>query len=158
MLSEYPHANGYVSFVPLSGVAVALRTITVKVTLRPTASRPVCLRVRHPSGSQDLFFPFFFFVLTVAGFFMWGHPLWREAGSLIYSYSCFWALPEQSLLGRSTAELRPYYTVSFEAPPTWRASSPYLSPPGTGWPSYTPGHWVPFLSSLTSRRATVEVF
>jgi hypothetical protein len=26
-------------------------------------------------------------------------------------------------------------------------------PPGTGWPSYTPGHWVPF-----TRRATVEVF
>jgi hypothetical protein len=27
-------------------------------------------------------------------------------------------------------------------PPTWRTSSPYLWPPETGWPSYTPGHWV----------------
>jgi hypothetical protein len=26
--------------------------------------------------------------------------------------------------------------------PTWRARFPYLCPPGTGWPSYTPGHWV----------------
>jgi hypothetical protein len=42
--------------------------------------------------------------------------------------------------------------------PTWRARCPYLYPPGTGWPSYTPRHWVPFSSSPTVRRATVEVF
>jgi hypothetical protein len=42
--------------------------------------------------------------------------------------------------------------------PTWRARSPYLYPPGTGWPSYTPRHWVPFSSPPTTRRATVEVF
>jgi hypothetical protein len=30
----------------------------------------------------------------------------------------------------------------FETPPTWRARSLYLYPPRTGWPSYTPGHWV----------------
>jgi hypothetical protein len=53
---------------------------------------------------------------------------------------------------------RPYLTVSSETPPTWRARSSYLYPPGTGWPSYTPGHCVPFLSPLTTRRATVEVF
>jgi hypothetical protein len=34
----------------------------------------------------------------------------------------------------------------------WRARSLYLYCPGTGWPSYTPGHWVPFLSPLTTRR------
>jgi hypothetical protein len=32
--------------------------------------------------------------------------------------------------------------------------SPFLYLPGTGWPSYTPGLWVPFLSPLTSRRAS----
>jgi hypothetical protein len=32
-------------------------------------------------------------------------PLWREGGSVIYLYNCFWTLPEQSLLGRSSAEL-----------------------------------------------------
>jgi hypothetical protein len=31
--------------------------------------------------------------------------------------------------------------------------SPYLYPPGTGWPSY----WVPIPSPFTTRRATVEV-
>jgi hypothetical protein len=42
-------------------------------------------------------------------------------------------------------------------PPNWRARSPYLYPRGTGWPSYTPRHWVPFSSPPTTRRATVEV-
>jgi hypothetical protein len=37
---------------------------------------------------------------------------------------------------------RPYFTVSSETPPTWRARFPCLYPPGTGWTSYTPGHWV----------------
>jgi hypothetical protein len=31
-------------------------------------------------------------------------------------------------------------------------------PPGAGWSSYTPRHWVPFSSPPTTRRATVEVF
>jgi hypothetical protein len=31
-------------------------------------------------------------------------------------------------------------------------------PTGTGWPGYTPKHWVPFLSLPTTRRAMVEVF
>jgi hypothetical protein len=43
-------------------------------------------------------------------------------------------------------------------PPTWRVRSPYLYPPGIGWPSYNPRHWVPFSSPPTTRRATVEVF
>jgi hypothetical protein len=72
-------------------------------------------------------------------------------------YNCFWPLPEQSLWDPSPAELKPYFTVSFETPPTWRARYPYLYPPGTGWSSYSPGHWVPS-SSLTTRRSTVEVF
>jgi hypothetical protein len=43
-------------------------------------------------------------------------------------------------------------------PPTWRARSPYLYPLGTEWPRYTPGHWIPFPSPLTTHKATVEVF
>jgi hypothetical protein len=70
------------------------------------------------------------------------HPLWREDGSVItctivsgpFHSSHFWVdVPQNS---------RPYFAVSFETPPTWRARSTYLYPPGTGWPSYTPGHWV----------------
>jgi hypothetical protein len=36
--------------------------------------------------------------------------------------------------------------------------SPYLYPPRTGWPSYSPRHWVPLPSPSTTRRATVNVF
>jgi hypothetical protein len=39
-----------------------------------------------------------------------------------------------------------------------RSTSPCLYPPGTGWPGYTPRHWVPFTSPPTTSRATVEVF
>jgi hypothetical protein len=41
--------------------------------------------------------------------------------------------------------------------PTLEPRSPYLYPPGTGWSSYTPRHWVLFPSPFTTRRATVEV-
>jgi hypothetical protein len=134
------------------------RRIEVEVNLRPTASRPVCLGVRRPSGNRDQFF----FLLEV--FFRHLRVCYFRAPSLTRGlvcnllYNCFWALPEQSLLGRSPAELRPYFTVSFETPATWRVRSPYLYPPGTGWPSYTSGHCVPFQSPLTTRRAAVEVF
>jgi hypothetical protein len=51
-----------------------------------------------------------------------------------------------------------FYCLRFETPPTWWARSPYLYPPETGWPGYTQRHWVPFSSTPTTRRATVEVF
>jgi hypothetical protein len=41
-------------------------------------------------------------------------------------YNCFWALPEQSLLGQSPADSQPYFTVSSETLLTWRARSPYV--------------------------------
>jgi hypothetical protein len=41
--------------------------------------------------------------------------------------------------------------------PNLEGRSPYLYPSGTGWPSYTPRHWVPFSSPPTTRMATVEV-
>jgi hypothetical protein len=50
-----------------------------------------------------------------------------------------------------------FYYLRFVTTPTWRARSPYLYPPGTGWPSCTPKHWVPFSSPSTTRRATMEV-
>jgi hypothetical protein len=89
----------------------------------------------------------FFFLFDSCRFHVGGGggcPLWWEDGSVIYSYNCFWALPEQSLWVPSPAELRQYFTVSFETHPTWSAKFPYLYYPGTGWASCTPRHWVPF--------------
>jgi hypothetical protein len=46
-----------------------------------------------------------------------GHPLWREDGYVIYLYNCFWALPEQSLFGRSPAELTTiFYCLIWDYP------------------------------------------
>jgi hypothetical protein len=68
-------------------------------------------------------------------------------------------LQAQSFSGPSTAgHMIIFYCLRFETPPTWRARSPYLYPPETGRPSYTPRHWVPLSSPPTTRRATVEVF
>jgi hypothetical protein len=67
----------------------------------------------------------------------------------------------QFLLPRASAVILKsvsLYSLRFETPPTFRARSPYLYPPGTRWPSYTPKHWSPFSSPPTTRRATVEVF
>jgi hypothetical protein len=51
-----------------------------------------------------------------------------------------------------------FYSLRLETLPTWRARSPYLYPPGTGWSSYTPRYWVPFSSPPTTRRAMGEIF
>jgi hypothetical protein len=73
-------------------------------------------------------------------------------------YNCFWALPEQSLLGRSPAKLTAIFYCLIRNSPNLEGQVRYLYPAGTGWLSYTPEHWVPFLSPLTTRRAAVEVF
>jgi hypothetical protein len=81
----------------------------------------------------------------------------RENGSAIYN--CCWSSPAQSFLGVSPAGLVTVYNCHrFETPPTWRSRSPNFYPPGTGWPSYTPRHWVLFSSPPTTRRAAVELF
>jgi hypothetical protein len=70
-----------------------------------------------------------------------GRSLWWENGSAVYN--CCWSSPPQSFLGPSPAGLvTMFYCLRFETPPTWRAGSPYLYPPRTGWSSYTPRHWV----------------
>jgi hypothetical protein len=50
-----------------------------------------------------------------------------------------------------------FFCLKLETFSTWRARSPYLYPPGTGWPGYTARHWVPFSSPPTTRKATVAV-
>jgi hypothetical protein len=115
------------------------------------------LGVRDPSGTRDQFFflhEIFFRQLRVCYF---------VAPSLTTGRVCnlqfLLVLASAVPLGSESRGTRtPYFIVPIlETPPTWRARSPYLYPPGTGWPRYTLGHCVPFPSPLTTRRATVEV-
>jgi hypothetical protein len=119
----------------------------VEVTLRPPVSRPVRPGVRRPSGTRDQFF----FLLEI--FFRQLRVCYFVAPSLTRGRVCNLLLL-LSLASAVPRDSRPYFIVPIlETPPTWRVRSLYLYPPGTGWPSYTPGHWVPFMSPLT-----VEVF
>jgi hypothetical protein len=112
----------------------------VRVTLRPTVSRV--------SGTRDQF------LILLEIFFRRLRVCYFVAPSLTRGRVCNLLL----LLVLANAvppDSRPYFTIPiFETPPTWRVRSPYLYPPGTKWPSYTPGHWVPFrlLLRLTGLR------
>jgi hypothetical protein len=50
------------------------------------------------------------------------------------------------------------YCLRFETPSTWKARLPYLYPPGSGWPGYTPNALVSFFVAPTTRRAMLEIF
>jgi hypothetical protein len=78
-------------------------------------------------------------------------PLWRESESVIYSTIASGPCQSNHTWAEVPQNSRPYLTLSSETPPTCRARFPYLYPPGTGWPSFTSRHWVPFLSPLTTR-------
>jgi hypothetical protein len=116
------------------------RTSELKLNLQLTACLSWC---RASIWSP---WPDFCFLSDNCEFLDVGHPLWREDGSVIYSYNCFWVLPEQSLSAQVSQNSRPYVTISYETPPRSRAKPPRLYPTGTGWPNYTPGNYVPFSS------------
>jgi hypothetical protein len=105
--------------------------------------RPVCLGVRHLSGTCDLFFfllEISFIQLRVCYFI--APSLTRERVCNLL-YNCFWALPEQSLLGRSPVELTAIFYSHLRLPQPGgpgpriyilqEQSGPVI-PPGTGFP------------------------
>jgi hypothetical protein len=98
-------------------------TKKVKVILRPT----VRLGVRHPAGTRDQYF----YLLEI--FFRQLRVRYFVAPSLTRGRVCNLLL---LLVLASTVVLRdsrPYFIVPIlETPPTWKARSSYLYPPGTG--------------------------
>jgi hypothetical protein len=112
---------------------------------RQSVGQSVLVSGTHPSGTSDQFFyllEIFFRQLRV--YFVASFLTRGRVCNLLLLLVLASAVPRDS---------RPYFIVPIlETPPTWRARSPYLYPPGTGWPSYTPGQWVHFPSPLTTRR------
>jgi hypothetical protein len=125
----------------------------MKAILRPKVSRPVswCQTPSRVAREQILL------LSDGSDFINAGRSVWREDGSVVYK--CYWFWPAQSLSRPSPVGLMTiFYCLRFQTPPTRWARSPYLHPPGTGWPRYTPRHWIPFPSPPTTCRATMEVF
>jgi hypothetical protein len=103
--------------------------VRIRVTLRLAVyQQSVHLRSKHLKTHDQSFF----FNWTLAAIVLMWHPLWREDASVVYN--CCWSSPAQSISGPSPAGLMTtFYCFRFETPPTWRARSPYLYPPGTGY-------------------------
>jgi hypothetical protein len=108
--------------------------IEVEVTLRLTVSRSVCLGIEHPCGTRDqIFLPVRMLLSEVCGLVSVGRPLWREDGSAICSVITEWS---ESLRTRNHTLLS---HLRFPQP---GGPGSRIYPPGTGWCSYTPGHWI----------------
>jgi hypothetical protein len=128
-----------------------MKCVTVEVISWLMVSRPVCLNIKPQLGPKTVR------LSDSCGFVDVGRPLWREGGSVIYN--CCWPLLSQSFSGPSPVGLVTiFYSLWVGTPRTWRTRSPHFYPPGTGWPSYAPRHWVPFLSLSVTCRSMVEVF
>jgi hypothetical protein len=109
--------------------------LEVEVNLRPTVSRPVSLGVRRPSGTRDQFF----FLLEISfrqlGVYYFVAPSLTRGRVCSLLYNCFWALPEQSLLGRSPAELTAiFYCLIWRLPQPGGSGSRIYIPQEQGGP------------------------
>jgi hypothetical protein len=100
----------------------------------------------------------FFYLSDNCRFLDVGHPHWQEDGSVIYSYNCFWALPEQSLLGRSPTELTTIFYCLIWDSPNLEGQFPIFISPRNKVAQLYPWALDSLLSPLTTRRAMVEIF
>jgi hypothetical protein len=129
--------------------------VQVQVSLRPMVSWPVCLGVGPPLGPMTRIL----LLSNICNLHVQGPSLTR---GWVCNLFIQLVVTLQSKSRRTDdhilpSHLRQYVTVSYKTPPTWRARSPYLYPLGIGWPTYTPGYWVPFLSPLTTRKVMAGV-
>jgi hypothetical protein len=100
----------------------------VKVTLRPTVSRPVHLGVKPPSGAPR---PDFCYCQTVASLLMWGSLSDERAGL---------SSPAQPFPGYSPTGLRIiFYCLRSESPPNLGGQVPVFIPQEQGGPVILPG-------------------
>jgi hypothetical protein len=86
-----------------------------------------------------------------------GRPLSREDGSVVY-YCCCLSPAQPFSIPSPVGFIATFYCLRFETPHTWRTKSLYLYPQGTGWPSCTLKHWLPFSSPPENLRVMVETY
>jgi hypothetical protein len=116
-----------------------------KVNLRPT--------IRRPSGTRDQFFFLHEISFRQLRLCYFVAPFLTRGRVCNLLVQLLLGLARAVTLGSKSHRTHGHILLSHvRLPPSWRARFSYLYPRGTGWPSYTPGHWVPFLSPLTTRR------
>jgi hypothetical protein len=112
-----------------------------------SVSQSVLVSGTHPSGTCDQ--SFFLLEISFRQFWVCCFVAPSLTRGRVRNLRLLLCLARAVTLGsKSRRTQRPYFIVSSETPPTCRARFPYLYSPGTGWPSYTPGHWVPFCHLL----------
>jgi hypothetical protein len=127
--------------------------VKVKVMLRSTVSRPVCLGVKHPSGAFDQIF------ITVRQL----RVCWCGALSLRRERVCRLQLlrivATSAILGSEFRGTRDHILLSqvWDCP-NLEGKVPVFLSPGNRVTQFTPRLWVPSSSPPTTSRATVEVF
>jgi hypothetical protein len=140
----YCNCSTHIVFSSLLDFQLTQLTVRVRVTLRLAV---YCQSVPLGDKSLETHGQQFLSQLNPSG----------HSPHVTSSLTTGWVCRLQLLLAFASAVIL-FSCLSFETPPTWRPKSPYLHPPGTGWPSYNPRHWVPFSSPPTTCRATLEVF
>jgi hypothetical protein len=146
-LRSVPHA---LNIDTLAGLKAKVK---VKVMLRPTVCRPLCLGVKTHLRPKTKFL----LLSDICGFVHVGPP--SLARGRVCRLQLLLDYDEAVIFCSKSRRTHEHILLSqIRDPPTWRVMSPYLYPSGAGWPSYIPGHRVPFSSPPTTRGATVEVF
>jgi hypothetical protein len=83
--------------------------LSLSLILRLTASRPVCLGIKHPSGGLRTHFYYCHIISCVD----MGRSLWREDWSVVCN--CCWSSPAHQFSVLVLWESRPYFTSFFVA-------------------------------------------
>jgi hypothetical protein len=96
--------------VAISHAFPSFLSLNLSLILRPTASQPVCLRIKHPSAA---YYRNFITVRQLRMCWCVTLSLWREDGSVVYN--CCWPSPAQSFSGPSPMGLVTiFYSLRFE--------------------------------------------
>jgi hypothetical protein len=117
--------------------------------LLSTVSRPVCLGVKHLSEACDQIFTTVRQLRRVC----WCGAL-TPTKERVCRLQLLLVLASAVLLGSESRGTHDHILLSqIRDSPNLECQVPVFIFPGTGWPSYTSMHWVPFSSPLTTRKS-----
>jgi hypothetical protein len=126
-----------------------LSKVRIKVMLQLTVRWSVCLGVRHPFGTHDQI------CITVRQLRVCLYGTSSQMKGAVLQCTMLLGITSTVILRSKSHRTHDYILLcQIWLTPTWMAVSLYLYPTRTGWPSYTPRHWVsptPFSVSTYTR-------